>query len=214
MKFTRLKKLNGYRPTHRNKWLFIQKGILSLQELSLLEFYADNLDFDEKNHPSSFGLFEIDFEEIAKIFDCKSDTTIRNWHDKLLKLGFIEETEHKRIFKLACFKRYITPGFWGGEAGKYAESEKDQPFETILQSFGLNPQVIEKKLQTIGENNTKTASISPPKALGSYKDESVVKTEEEYQRIWREDYDCSPNFTPDLMKWIDQNVYEDPSVPT
>ena len=213
MKFTRLKKLNGYRPTHRNKWLFIQNGILSLQELGLLEFYADNVDFDW-NRPSSLGLFEIDFEEIAKIFNRSSDSTIRIWHDKLLKLGFIEETEHKRIFKLACFKRYITPGFWRGEAGKYAESEKDQPFEIITQNFGLNLQTIGEKLQKVGKKNTKTASISPPKALGSYKDKSVVKTEEEYQRIWKEDYDCSPDFTPDDMKWIDQNIYEDPLVPS
>ncbi|KKP86218.1 MAG: hypothetical protein UR89_C0029G0003 [Candidatus Roizmanbacteria bacterium GW2011_GWA2_35_8] len=101
-----MKKFNGYRPTHRNKWKFIQEGILSVQELSLLEFYADIVDFDRK-HPN-FGLFEVNFEEISQVFEC-STGTVRGWNNKLILIGFIEKTSKRDWYKLICYERYIDP---------------------------------------------------------------------------------------------------------
>ncbi|KKQ73703.1 MAG: hypothetical protein US96_C0055G0002 [Candidatus Woesebacteria bacterium GW2011_GWB1_38_5b] len=207
-------KLNGYRPTHKNKWFFIKYGILNIQELALLEYYADIFDFD-KNH-RTFGLFEINFEEIASIFSCKSANTVRNWHNKLLKLGFIRKTELKYVYELSCHLRYINPGKWGGQAVHFQEIEKDQPIEVILQSFGINLQSIGKKIQPVGKNSQNLGSKPTPIALGSSKDgiyssdkkyvlvKQGLRSNEEYVRL-KEEMGLN-SLEIDDMKWIDENL--------
>jgi hypothetical protein len=204
-------KLNGYRPSHKNKWRLIEGGILSVQELALLEYYADIFDFDKKHE--KYGLFEEDFTQTPIIFDCSSGT-IRNWHKKLLSLGFIHETSKKHIYLLACPDRYINPGIWGGKASNYQKVEKDQNIEIILQSFEIDFQSIKEKLQQNkksstdkSDSKTKTDSI----AIGSSKDGlGILKSNSEYEQIKKEGQ--FPNLTIEDMKWIDQKVIEDPNV--
>lgn len=210
-----MKKLNGYRASHRNKWVLIRSGILSLQELALLDFYADIFDFDY-NH-ESYGTFKTDFDAMRVIFQCKSENTVRNWHNKLLSLGFLKKSDTKGEYKLSCFTRYITPGFWKGEAAKYAEQEKDQSVEIILQSFGVKPQPVGEKVQSVGKIISNSASKEDSKALSSSKDDSnvslvkkvlikqEVRTEDEYQRMYQDDPD---GLTPDDMLWVDENLKE------
>lgn len=210
-----MKKLNGWRPTHKNKWLLVSYSILTSMELSLLEFYADIMDFDFK-HGEKQGLIEVYYDEIAKFFKC-SENTIRNRHNKLLYLGFINETSRKRIYRLACYERYITPGIqWKGKASKYEELERNQPIEIILQSFGLDLQTIEEKLQNIGKKLKERTVIKPntdSRGLGSskdgYKDTPLSHTKDEaeeeieYQKL-----------TDDDMEWIIKNVHEQPAIPS
>jgi len=219
-----MKKLNGYRPSHRNKWRFIQNGILTLQELTLLEFYADIVDFG-KNH-ENYGRFEVNFDEIASVFKCSSNT-IRNWHNKLLILGFIEKTPKRSWLKLICHERYINPGKWGGQAKHYQEIEKNQSIEIILQSFGINFQSIEEQLQRIKktskENNiatTKNVSIAIDSYKNEYKNSFLPPMQSNSQRIM-ENYkqikkEMGFNFllTEEDMKWIDENIREDINVPS
>jgi hypothetical protein len=146
-------KLNGYRTTHRNKWLFIKNKVLSLQEVAYLEFCADIMCFDWVKQ--EYGTFKANFKEIADLFNCKSETTVRNWHNGILKKGFIQNTDQSNVFKLACHTRYITPGFWKGEAGQFAEAEKNQPFEYLLQNFDLDLQSIGKTDQLIEKKSVK-----------------------------------------------------------
>jgi len=216
-------KLNGYRATHRNKWYFIQHGILSIQELALLEFYADLFCFNPAQ--PNYGVFTVKFEEIANVFHCKSDTTIRNWHKRLLEVGFIGTTNNPHVYKLTCCGRYIGQSQKiKGEANKYQLLEQNQPIETILQSFGIDFQSIGKNLQPVGiENDEKTDISAQTKSLAtdSYKDSNTpssidshkvvvikqeVRSDKEYQQIY-DDGDYT-NFTPDDMKWVDQNVIE------
>lgn len=75
-------KLNGYRPTLRNRWLLVENGALSIQEFVLLEYYADIMDFDH-NHPH-YGCFQFNPKETAKILNRTSENTIRQWHNSLL----------------------------------------------------------------------------------------------------------------------------------
>lgn len=209
-----MKKLNGYRPTHRNKWKLITTGVLTLPELSLLEYYADIVDFDYRH--GSHGLIEVYFDEIAAIFD-NSESTIRNWHKVLLTLGFIQETSKKHILKLTCFERYISPGCWKGKAAEYGEKEKDQPIEIILYSFGINFQTVKEKLQQVKKNireNSLETDKSSSIAIGSSKVEYVsnpptssLPNQNDYKKIKEEE-----NFkylSEEDMKWIDENVHED-----
>ncbi|MFH0773625.1 MAG: hypothetical protein V1922_04925 [bacterium] len=214
-----MKKLNGYRPSHRNKWLFVKQNILSIQELSLWEYYADIVDFDKRHE--KYGLFEVYFDEISLLLN-KDENTIRNWHNKLLYLGFISITNRKHIFKLSCHERYVNTGKWEGKAAEYGKKEKDQSIENILESFGTNLQIVKEKLQSFGNNKQdkgnktiKTDSI----AIGSYKDEigfistrqHSLRSDKEYQKIKEE---LGPtSLSIEDMKWIDLNVKEDPNVP-
>lgn len=188
-----MRKLNGYRPTHRNKWRFIQYGILNLQELALLEFYADIFDFD-KGH-ELFGLFKVNFNEVAGMFRCKSANTVRNWHNKLLSTGFIEKTSQNNVFRLKCFRRFIHSGFWNGKVDDYAKREVDQPIEVILQNFDIDPHLVGVNFQPVANKSDILASEINARVLGSYKDESrdyqdnqlkelrSIKTDEEYKLV-------------------------------
>lgn len=211
-----MKPLNGYRPSHRNKWLFIKHGILTVQQLELWEYYADIFDFDKRH--SKCGLVEVFFDEIAPIFRC-STNTIRGWHNKLLLLGFIRKTSRKHVFQLVCYERFISPGIWKGKAAEYAEKEKNQPFEIILQSFETNLQTIEENLQQIGKNNkkksdktTKPLVIVIGSSNNGYKDSLInIKTDAEYRKIAVSGE--FPHLSVDDMKWIDENVREDINTP-
>lgn len=209
-------KLNGYRPTHRNKWLFLKHEILNVQELAFLEFCADFVDFD-KNH-EDYGLFEIDFVDVSKIFCC-SKNTVRNWLKKLLDIGFIKKSEKRSHFRMSCHERYINPGHWGGRASEYAKKEKDQPVGIILQNFDIDSQTIEQKTQSVEENPVKSASEQEARTLNSSKDDSMVnqrkivvikqppRTDDEYERIHAKKN--FRDFPIKDMRWIDENVTEE-----
>ncbi|MFC1627336.1 hypothetical protein ACFL18_02160 [Patescibacteria group bacterium] len=212
-------KLNGYRATHRNKWLLIKERILNIQELALLEFYADLVGFDKDN--SNYGLFKVSFKKIAELFNCKSINTSRNWHNKLLKLGLIKKTEEKQIYSLSCFKRYITPGRWKGEAAQYVELEKNQPVGVMLQNIGINTQLIGQKTQSVDKKKSFKLKKSPPIAISSSKVQSSIspkkvvikqkaRSDGEYQRIYEEGgYSF---LKPDYMKWLDKNVQSEEEI--
>lgn len=219
-----MKKLNGYRPTHRNRWKLLAEDILSLQQLSLLEYYADIVDFD-KSH-EKYGLFEVNFEEISQIFKC-STSSVRGWHHIILLLGFVEKSSKKHWFKLVCHERFINPGKWGGQAKHYQEIEKDQPIEIILQSFGINLQTVREKLQQVKKTKGKYKVVTAKTdsiAIGSYKDEykdslvsptlqsTTPRTMEDYKKIKEEE--GFKYLTEEDMKWIDEHAYEDPAVPS
>ena len=223
-----MQNLNGYRATHRNKWYFIQHSILSVQELALLEFYADLFCFNPTQ--PNFGTFTVKFEEVANVFNCKSDTTIRNWHRRLLELGFIEKTSTASVFKLVCCARYIGPGFFKGEAVKYQEREKNQSIEIILQSFGIDFQSIGTNIQPIEIQDDEKADVTAQTtslAKDSYNDidtvasleaqrfvviRQAVRSDTEYQEFYS---DCGfEKLTPEDMRWIDENTLEKISIET
>lgn len=210
-------KLNGYRPTHRNKWLFIENGVLSLQELTFLEFCADLMGFD-KNNPG-YGLFRVNYGEVKTLFRCKSENTIRGWLKKLLITGFVQKTPERNTFSMSCYPRYITPGRWLGESAKYAHLEKDQPVDVILKNFGIDFQTIGEKTQLIGEKKSISATNSTSIALVSSKVDSSIpserfmirqgpRTEKEYQDLYEEVILGGGRLTIEDMKWIDENVTE------
>lgn len=208
-----MKALNGWRPTHKNKWLFIKHDILSLQELALLECYADIFDFDNKH--TGYSYFEVYFEEIALIFR-KSENTIRNWHNKLLSLGFIEKTTRIHKYKIKTPERYITSGKWKGEADYYAKLEKDQSIEIILSNFGIEYGRDGEKIQPVVKNKASTASKVPSIALGSSKDQSrdkqvtrgldvkERKSPQEYEEKAKESQ--LEGLSADDMQWIDESL--------
>jgi len=168
-------RLNGFRPTHRNKWLLVQKKLLNLQQIAFFEFCLDQMGFDETN--SYYGKFELSISKVQKLFNIKSYTTVWNWINKFIDLGLIEKTSDKAIYKIPNPKRYIHCGVWNGEAFIFAKAETNQPVEVIFQNIGIKTQSFEDKYQPVGKvglNDLKQCSV---KALSSSKVKSISFSE-------------------------------------
>jgi hypothetical protein len=165
------RKLNGYRCSHRNRWLLIFDGKLSLQSLSLFEFYIDISDFDPKH--LAYGTFKIDFSKISSIFLC-SPNTVRNWHNQLKKHGLIQSTDERGVYKITFPERYNSPGRWQGESGSYAKAEKNQSIGTIFQLMRTGIQHVENKIQPLEQNNPIVPENKDSIALGYSKYSSKV----------------------------------------
>jgi hypothetical protein len=161
-----LSKLNGFRCSHRNKWLLIEANKMSLQALSLFEFYIDVSDFDYKH--KGYGTFFVDYVEIAKLFNC-SQGTIRNWHKELIELELILKTNRRGIYELINPKRYTLPGKWRGGAHTFVNLEKNQRIEIILQRMTQEIDLVEDNFQPIEENSRESLKDARSIALGSSK---------------------------------------------
>ena len=204
-------KLNGYRATHRNRWLLLQKRILTSQEFLLLEYFIDSMDFDHKHE--NYGLFTAYPEVIAEYFN-KGVETINDWCNGLLNKSFIEIIDKKReVYRIKSPERYGT--VFGGKAPDFAKKEKTtNTLDNILQNICFYPEkakIIPKKVKSLASN-------TPSKALGSFKGElgsshiytnktvlivQEVRSDAEYQRIY--DEGNWGKFTPDDMKWVDEH---------
>lgn len=206
-------KLNGFRASHRNRWLLIKKGVLDIREFLLFEYYIDSIDFDTRH--DNFGSFEAFHEDTSKIFSKRPDT-IEDWHNSLLKKGFIKVFDEKRkLFKIKSPERYGI--VFGGKANEYTKNEKITPtLGFILNNICFFPENAEIN----PPKDTLPASNNTSKALGSFKGNSSlsnavsvpskvviikqeVRSDEEYERLYQE----NPNFPiPDDMKWIDEHI--------
>ena len=206
-------KLNGYRASHRNRWLLIKNRVLTPQEFLLFEYYLDSMDFDSRH--SNFGTFEAYLDEVALDFDKKPDT-IQDWHNKLLSKSFIELVNKKRrLFKVKSPERYGT--VLGCNAREFVKNEKNTPtLDFILQNICFTPE----KAKINPSKNTILALNNTSKHLGSFKGElglpsidfkkvvvikQSVRSDEEYQKMSQ---DGDFGLSPEDMKWIDRNALE------
>jgi len=206
-------KLNGYRASHRNRWLLIKNRVLTPQEFLLFEYYLDSMDFDSRH--SNFGTFEAYLDEVALDFDKKPDT-IQDWHNKLLSKSFIELVNKKRrLFKVKSPERYGT--ILGCNAREFVKNEKNTPtLDFILQNICFTPE----KAKINPSKNTILALNNTSKHLGSFKGElglpsidfkkvvvikQSVRSDEEYQKMSQ---DGDFGLSPEDMKWIDRNALE------
>ncbi len=181
-------KFNGYRCSHRNRWLLVAHKKIAIQPLMLFDFYIDISDFDHKHE--TYGTFKTSFSKIATIFHCSANT-IRNWHNALVKLNLIHPTDEKQIFELQNPERYIAPGVWKGQASGYAKEEKNQSVETLLQFMSQNIQLGENNIKPVATNYTHSLKENAIKALGLSKYPSKVVT-------------SNRNLTNDDKKWLDK----------
>jgi hypothetical protein len=202
-----MRKLNGYRLSHRNKWLLVKHKKLTIQELILLEFYIDIFDFDIRHE--KFGMFEIDFREIAMVFN-NSSSTIRNWHKGILEKKLIKKTNKRGWYRLVNPERYIPSGKWKGNPTTFVGQEKDQSVETILQSMKYETQPSESFSQPVEEKTPSSASNNHSKALGSYKDDlGLISVSDSNDISHSSKESLQPKnslLTDDDKRWIDEDI--------
>lgn len=157
--------MNGFRPLHRNDFILIHLGILSVQAFILFEFYVSVSCFDHKK--DEFGTFLVDFGSYAEFFNV-SYNTVKNWHTEIYKAGIIEKVG-LNTFELTNADRYVAEGLMMGKAGDFARQEKQQSIATILQSIGVKKQIIETHLQTIATKSNNLLEKSKCKSALSFK---------------------------------------------
>lgn len=144
-------KLNGFRPSHRNRWLLLKNKVLTRPEFLLLEYYIDLMDFDSSHE--AFGTFKVNFSEATKILNYNSSNSARLPHKKLLKSGIISPTENKHVYRINNPERYVPETQkWKGLASTFATNEKNQSCSKIFQNIGTNIQFNEQKVQPIEKN--------------------------------------------------------------
>lgn len=185
-------KKNGYRPTHRNKWLLLRGRLLSPQALLLLEFCIDQMDFDPRH--TQFGTCEINFYEVAELFGCKSTTTPRNWHKQLLDRGFLTPSNKRGYYFVSSPERYIVRRKDGvGKADICSKEETNQPIERIIQSITQDFQYTDYSSQSNDRFSLKSLRNPKSKALGSSKVGSRVDeaSTQDYQQTDRSNKDSS-----------------------
>ena len=209
-------KLNGYRASHRNRWLLLSERILSIREFILFEYYLDSMDFD-RTHGEKFATFEVFLDEIAPLFD-KEVETVKGWHDGLVNKGFVKIADSKRsLYTIKSPLRYVGGGKWGGKASLFAEDEKNQTKEFILENI-IFFQPEGEKIRLKSEEKVDISENSVKNSLSSSKGESIVsspvgskkivvikqevRSDAEYRKIYEDD-GCL-GLSPDDMKLADQ----------
>lgn len=165
-----LRKLNGHRPSHRNKWFLVQMGILNMQEMSFYDYCADLTDFDHKHQ--QYGTFELDFSTCSSFLNV-SQNTVRNWANYLIYLGLMEKVEKER-YRIKNFERYIAQSKqWQGTSNTCSQKEKSQSVGIIFQALGIDLQTAVEKSQQVGRKPSKNLEIQTSRYLGSSKEESM-----------------------------------------
>lgn len=193
------KKLKGYQKASRDRFLLIAEGILTHEEFVIYELGVALTDWD-KTHVETYGTFLASNLQLAQLLHWKSDSTVSRHRQKLIQKGFfIVGNDGRTLIK--DYEKWQLKRLPENTSEKMqASSAKMQPTNAVLHETPA-------KMHESSPQN-------PDQPLVSFKGNSSFKTKEEYQRIWKEDYKSSPDFTPDDMKWIDQNVREDPLVPS
>jgi hypothetical protein len=178
----------------------------------------------DRSKGDKFAIFEVFPDEVALVFNKKSEDSVRNWHKGLLNKRFIKIVDEKRnLYTVKSPLRYVV-GLtqWGGEASKYSHEEANQSQEFILENIRFF-QPESKKILPKSDNLALKSLNSTENSLSSSKDNSIisssigskkvvvikqaVRSDEEYQKIYDEGEFLS--LTPDDMRWIDENAKEE-----
>lgn len=129
------KKLNGYRASHRNRWVVKRDLNLTDPEFVLFEFLLDITDFDTRH--DKFGCFEYIPSDIAEVFNV-SERTIKRRFKSLLSLKLLKEFDLKRyLYRIPNFQRYVSDIGIKGKATDFVKEEKehDNSFDIIIRNM-------------------------------------------------------------------------------
>jgi len=139
---------NGFRASHRNRWLFVKEGVLTIDEMVLLDFYIDKMNYSVKSEDA--GTFDLDYEEL-KLFLHRGKSTISALNSSLMEKGFLKKINPNK-FAITCWKRYILEtAKGGGQAFHYEVEETNKSVERILQNLGINFQITGKIVNDLSE---------------------------------------------------------------
>ena len=208
---------NGYRPSHRNRFLLIEHKVLTREEFVVFEYCLDQMGFDKKNE--WFGKIYVNFQEIALVLNYSANppyNSIREKIKKLIKLNILIPTNKANIYSIFNADRYVaTTNLWKGKSRQFQQQEHNKPFSLVIQNIAQNFQYGEAKVQKNEQNIPSKLKIDSSRALSTSKVNNLTtdvsidsrnkdqRTLADYQRIYRKkDWG---DFTIDDMKWLDDH---------
>ncbi len=199
-------KLNGYRVSHRNRWLLLK--IISPSELLLFEYLIDKASFD--SNKELYGVSQIQVSRIAQLFHYKSVNSIYAKLKKLKKIGLISlPSRGWQHTSITNFDRYLlSTNLQKGNAKEYAKGEKGQPVDAILHYIGVSSQYIENNSQPVDHKSPQNQTRIPSKGLSSFKvDSNSFDSPNDKSRFKdsnrKESGSCLPQ---DDKDWINENI--------
>lgn len=228
-------KTNGFRASHRNRWLFISEGVLTINEMILLDFYIDKINFSPTSEDA--GTFDLDYEELD-LFLGKKESTIAALNKSLTDKGFLVKINPYK-FEVTNWRRYFLEekNNKGGLAFQFQKDETNKPLNVIIRNLGINFQITGKREEYLPNNSTVDTSLIKRlikkdiniqnSNIGEKENSEIDKreknvfgqfpkwvliqqkprTDKEYQKIQDEQTD-EMKMQIDDMKWIDQNAHE------
>lgn len=162
-------KMNGYRASHRNRWLLLETKTLTPNELFLFEYIIDRAVFDKSKE--EYGIAHIQISRIAEIFQYSARNSIYTKLSKLETVGLIKKVEVGWTkLRITNFPRYLLqnkPQF--GSAHTYSKNETNQSTEQRLQSIGIEGQSIDQSTQYTEQSDYQIQTSDDSKALDSFK---------------------------------------------
>lgn len=191
-KNTQIKKLRGYQKAPRDRFLLLRDKKLTQEEFLVYEVGIDLTDWDGR-HTETYGTFQATNREIAEILGWKSDSTVSRYRASLIKKGYFRLTPSSRLKALDFDKRQLR-----------------KPANMQITRAEMQEEVA--KMQTTSANIEENRSENSVYSLVSSKGSVSLRTDEEYQAI-KEEMGYK-ELTVEDMKWIDQNVKENPNVPS
>lgn len=206
-----IKRLKGYHRTFRGRFLLLKNRALTDKEFILWDFSFSVLaDWDEKNHPDTYGSFGHNQEEIGLLLGWHK-TKVCRLSQGLFQKGFWTKRPDKRIAVVGYnITKNLTEITKEGRIVDLQEyllksqlyvAKIEQPVPNLQENVPKgNGNSQAQKVAKLQQRNFKASLVS------SKVNSNVLRSEEEYQRIWEKgDYKM---LTIDDMKWIDRNIQE------
>jgi len=208
-------KLKGYHRHFRGRFLLLKNKVLTEEEYILWDLSFSTLaDWDKQNHPDNYGTFNYTQEEIASLLGwhktkvCRLSKSlfqkgfwIRQSDGKIRVVGYdiLENlTEITKESGVVDLQEYVSK-MQLENAEMKQEVPNSQPF-----SFKENINIQTQEVAKMQLSNAKAPLVS---SKSKYR---VLRTDEEYQKIWEEgNYTM---LTIDDMKWIDKNIPENTQI--
>ncbi len=192
-------KYNGWYPTFRGKYMLLKNKVLSKEAFILYEASIAFADWD-KDH-KTYGLLLLSQSEIETQLGCSKGFVSRNGRILINKgfwmkqanviqvLGF-ELIEIKLLKEIVKKDKVVNLQKYLGDT------------QQLVANKGIN---IAKGKEDVPPQDVANLQNDKPKYLVSSKGKYLThRTDEDYQRIWKEGNYQS--LTPDDMKWIDNNI--------
>lgn len=191
-----LKKLRGYQKASRDRFFLLTEGVLNHEEFIVYEFCIAITDWDRSH--STYGSFDATNKDIAEILNWRRDSTVSRHRSNLIKKGILLPTpdNRTRVFDFEQWQRNKPPT-------KTSDSNS-----AVMQGEAAKLQQMPAFLHELSAKLQKSSPQTTNQSLVSSKGESKYsRSDSEYQKIWDE-RGRPADFTPEDMKWIDENVKE------
>lgn len=198
---------NGVVGSYGEEFILLQQHFITDEQFLLYCFCIHQADFDT-NHKGKYGTFQLTNKQIAEDLGWSEDKVGRNL------IGLLEKDILKRInrrtIEVVDYYRFVIKN-------ALKRTKEKQEIVYLREKIAkLQPQPVKLREQNAILRNKTTDFASEDTTISdisSYKvDKVITRSFEDYRRIKEEG--GYTMLTEEDMKWIDENVTEDLSIPS